>query len=161
MMFCTLTKSSSSTIPWAPLIGVQERIFLFCRSTTASMTCLPSSITTSAVRGASTGVPCRAKAHTAALSGSCKEISVKRVFGWNSGAALTMVTASLISAAESEFNGCGRFSTWKVWSRPDWNTSLIKVSETQALPSFITTGTGRSRDLPLTIAVLAPGFTLT
>ena len=32
------------------------------------MTCLPSSITTSAVRGASTGVPCRAKAHTAALS---------------------------------------------------------------------------------------------
>lgn len=28
MMFCTLTKSSSSTIPWAPLIGVRERIFV-------------------------------------------------------------------------------------------------------------------------------------
>lgn len=28
MMFCTLTKSSSSTIPWAPLIGVEERIFI-------------------------------------------------------------------------------------------------------------------------------------
>lgn len=34
-----------------------------------------------------------------------QEISLNRVLGWNSGAALTMVTASLISAAESEFNG--------------------------------------------------------
>jgi hypothetical protein len=38
---------------------------------------------------------------------------------------------------------------------------LIKVSETQALPSFITTGTGRSRGLPLTIAVLAPPLSTT
>ncbi|VTN08546.1 Uncharacterised protein [Raoultella terrigena] len=48
------------------------------------------------------------------LSGSWREISVKRVFARNSGAALTMVTASLISAEVKELSGWGRFSTWKV-----------------------------------------------
>jgi hypothetical protein len=91
-------------MPWASLIGVQERIFYSADPPRFNDVF---AIEHHHVGGARriNGVPCRAKAHTAALSGSCREISVKRVLGWNSGAALTMVTASLISAAESEFNG--------------------------------------------------------
>lgn len=36
---------------------------------------------------------------------------MNRVLGLKSAAALTIATAALISAADSEFSGCGRFST--------------------------------------------------
>jgi primary-amine oxidase len=83
----------------------------------------------------STGVPCRAKAHTAALSGSCREISVKRVFGWNSGAFINDVFQS------------GLDQTFQVEKRPHPLNSLsaAEISEAGPIPPLYPARAGKSQ----------------